>query len=325
MTKKLTAVSLFSGCGGFDWGASQAGAQIIWANDIDASAATAYRSLFPNVDFTLSDIRDITTFPEADILIGCYPCTGFSVAARRRWRGRNERDLIEDDTNHLYKEFLRALKQINPKYLFVENVNGMRTAAGGWFWNEQLQGFRDAGYTVPEPKLLDASHYGVAQTRKRLFIVGIRNDIELDYSYPTPTHGPGCSREYVVMKDKIAGMPEWPQEEYIDREFHGHYLTRNRKRNWQERSYTIVAHAHHVPLHPMGEPMIYVSKDKWALQGNKNRRLSWRECARLQDLPHHLDFSNTNLMNKYRVVGNAVPSALGRVLLKSIVEFESLS
>jgi len=323
MARKLTAVSLFSGCGGFDWGASQVGVDIIWANDIDASAATAYRSLFPDATFTQGDIRDIATFPEADILIGCYPCTGFSVAARRRWRGRNERDLIKDDTNHLYKEFLRALKQIKPKYLFVENVNGMRTAAGGWFWNEQLQGFRDAGYVVPEPKLLDASHYGVAQTRKRLFIAGIRNDVELEYSYPEPTHGPDRPDIYSTMKDKIAGMPEWPDGEYIDRDFHGHYLTRNRKRKWSDRSYTIVAHAHHVPLHPMGDPMIYVSKDMWALQGDKNRRLSWRECARIQDLPNHIDFKDTSLMNKYRVVGNAVPSALGRVLLKPIAEFES--
>ena len=74
-----TAVSLFSGCGGFDWGVKQSGIEIIWANDIDPHAAHAYKGLFPDVKFTLGDVREVTTFPEADILIGCYPCTGFWV------------------------------------------------------------------------------------------------------------------------------------------------------------------------------------------------------------------------------------------------------
>ena len=77
----LQAVSLFSGCGGFDWGAAMAGVEIIWANDIDRSAAMAYKSLFPDVEFVLKDVQTINAFPKADIMIGCYPCTGFSIAA----------------------------------------------------------------------------------------------------------------------------------------------------------------------------------------------------------------------------------------------------
>ena len=73
--RKLTAVSLFSGCGGFDWGVKQCGVRIIWANDIDQHAAAAYKKLFPRVKFFLGDVREVKTFPKADILIGCYPCT----------------------------------------------------------------------------------------------------------------------------------------------------------------------------------------------------------------------------------------------------------
>ena len=110
--KPLTAVSIFSGCGGFDWGAAQAGVKIIWANDNNPYASAAYRSLFPNIDFHEGDIRDIKKFPKADILIGCYPCTGFSEAAKRRAADmKTRRNLKDNDGNYLYREFLRALRQ----------------------------------------------------------------------------------------------------------------------------------------------------------------------------------------------------------------------
>jgi len=129
MTGKLTAVSLFSGCGGFDVGAQRADVEIIWANDINPHAAAAYHSLLPTVPFTTGDISVVKEFPKADILIGCYPCTGFSEASRRRWHTQAERDLHARKDNYLYKEFLRALRQVQPRYLFVENVRGMVSAA----------------------------------------------------------------------------------------------------------------------------------------------------------------------------------------------------
>ncbi len=324
MSGKLSAVSLFSGCGGFDWGAKQVDVEIVWANDIDPHAAYAYKSIFPNVEFHLNDIRDISSFPQAEILIGCYPCTGFSVASRRRWRDRNSRHLIDNKTNFLYKEFLRALQLIKPKYLFVENVRGMRSADGGWFLEEQLSGFQESGYKVCAPELLDANLYGVAQSRKRIFIVGVRKDIEFDYVYPELNPESKETKKKLVLKDVISGMEEWPKGDFFDYKFHGHYLTRNRKRGWNEASYTIVADAHHIPLHPMGEPMKFLQKDTWMLQGNANRRLSWRECALIQDLPKHMEFSG-NLADKYRIIGNAVPPALGTALLKPVIKFEKLT
>jgi DNA (cytosine-5)-methyltransferase 1 len=318
---KPTAVSLFSGCGGFDWGAQQAGVEIIWANDIDPHAVAAYQSLFPNVECVRGDVRDIKTFPQADILIGCYPCTGFSLAARRRWRDSAHRDLLEDDGNFLFREFLRALSQVRAKYLFVENVRGMASANDGWFLEQQLQGFRQQGYSV-QCQLLHTGDFGLPQSRKRLFIVGVRSDHkEFTYEFPKPTHGGKGQLPFVLLRDAISHMPAWPEGEYYDRSFHGHYLTRNRKRAWGELSYTIVANAHHVPLHPMGEPMKYVKKDTWALQGEINRRLSWRECAVIQGLPTKFAPSG-ELMDKYRIVGNAVPPAFGRALLESVVQFE---
>ncbi|MDF2571142.1 MAG: dcm [Sporomusa sp.] len=320
---KLTALSLFSGCGGFDWGVHSAGIEIIWANDINRYAAIAYKSIFPDTPFTTGDVREIKSFPQADILIGCYPCTGFSIAARRRWKERTDRDLLSTKGNFLYQEFLRALLQTKPKYFFVENVNGMVSAVDGWFFEQQLQGFRELGYS-PVYKLLSAPEFGVPQSRKRLFIVGIRDDIhhEYTYSFPEPTHGSGKPNPYLVMKDVISQMDLWPQGEFSEESFHGHYLTRNRKRTWNDLSYTIVANASHIPLHPHGDPMRKIGPDEWILQGDFNRRLSWRECARIQGLPDHIS-PEGNLNEKYRVIGNAVPPAFGRGLVKPIIEYEN--
>lgn len=318
----LQAVSLFSGCGGFDWGATQAGVEIIWANDFDADAARAYRSLFPDVDFVQGDIREVKHFPKAPVLIGCYPCTGFSVAARRKWKSRPTRDLMAVEGNFLYREFLRALSQVKPKYFFVENVSGMVSALDGWFFKQQIQGFRSAGYD-PHFTILKASNFGAPQDRKRIFVVGVRKDVAKSYTYafPEPTHGPGTNNAYATLRDAIGDMEKWPIGEFSEEKFHGHYLTRNRKRSWNQPSYTIVANSSHVVLHPMGEPMKYIAKDKWELQGEHNRRLSWKECRAIQGLPELLDFDG-RLTAKYKVVGNAVPPVFAKALLKPIAEME---
>ncbi len=322
MQQVLTAVSLFSGCGGFDWGATQAGLEIIWANDIYPHAASAYRSIFPNTEFHLGDVREIKSFPVADILIGCYPCTGFSMAARRRWKDREVRDLRTNDNNFLYREFIRVLRQVKPKYLFVENVGGMVTADEGWFLKRQFAGFKRYGYKV-QSAVLNAADYGVAQDRKRMFIVGVHTDVtDFEYQFSNPTHGSKLDNPSTTLQDVISGMPLWPKGEYCDKPFHGHYLTRNRKRKWNEQSYTIVAHAHHVPLHPMGRPMKFVGKDHWELQGKSNRRLSWIECAKIQGLPENISPSGT-LNDRYRVVGNAVPPGLGRAIVSPVIAHES--
>ncbi|MGA9994309.1 MAG: DNA cytosine methyltransferase [Pyrinomonadaceae bacterium] len=319
MVDKLTAVSLFSGCGGFDWGAKQTGVEIIWANDIDQHAAAAYSSIFPDVEFVHDDIQNISHFPKADILIGCFPCTGYSIAARRRWGNSLLRDLKSDETNFLYWQFLRALEQVKPRFAFIENVGGMITADNGYFLEEQKFHFRRLRYEAAYARLL-ASDFGDAQARERVFIVLTSYDMRpYTYTFPNPTHGPKGTKANKVLRDVIGEMEEWPEGEFSEKPFHGHYLTRNRKRGWNQLSYTIVAHADHVPLHPIGEPMRNVGKDAWELQGDLNRRLSWHECVAIQGLPKNI-LPSGGLEQKYKVVGNAVPPVFGEVLLKPIVE-----
>jgi len=319
--KPLKAVSLFSGCGGFDLGVSKSGVDIIMANDIDHDAAVAYRSIFPDTEFVEKDVRLIASFPSADILIGCYPCTGFSSAARRRWKDRQEeRDLAQNDKNFLFEQFLRAIDSVKPNLIFIENVRGMLSAKQGFFLNQQLEGFRSRGFEDIKPMVLNAADYGVAQTRQRVFFVGFHNRLgKIDYAPPKQTFGVNTSRAHKSIRDAIGHLPLWPEGEFFDGPFHGHYLTRNRKRNWDQPSFTIVADGHHVPLHPSGEPMTFVSKDKWKLNGYLNRRLSWRECLHIQGLPARMNAGET-LFDKYRVIGNSVPPNLAERLSMRAVE-----
>lgn len=321
----LSVLSLFSGCGGFDLGASSWGClDIVWANDIDAAAALAYKHMVPCGEFHHGDVRKVQLFPKADVLIGCYPCTGFSMGARRRAKGMEERDLMNIKGNFLYEEFLRALDQANPKYFFVENVTGMVSARNGWFFEQQKMGFDRKGYVVYVGSMFGPD-FGLAQSRSRIFIAGVRKDISQHFKYPgpDPTHGGEGLPGYRTMKEVIGDMPLMPKGEYLEEPFHGHYLTRQRKRGWNQQSYTIVASSSHVTLHPEGEPMREIETDRWALQGNFNRRLSWRECARLQGFDDS-KFPDMPLKHLYKVIGNAVPPAFGRALVKPVLEFEGL-
>jgi DNA (cytosine-5)-methyltransferase 1 len=324
MSKQLTAVSIFSGCGGFDLGAVDAGVSIVWANDIDPAAGAAYRTVLPGVPFHEGDIRTFKNIPRADILIGCYPCTGFSEAAKRRAAGSAKvRDLKQNEGNYLYREFLRVLRQVQPKFLFVENVRGMLSASGGWFLMRQIAGFKAHGFRT-QYKMLIARDYGVAQERRRVFIVGVHKSVtNFEYEFPEATHGPERHHPWLTLREVLRGLGRVRSDEYLRRPFHGHYLTRPRKKKWSEQSYTIVAHAGHTPLHPSGLLMHRVGPDRYELRGKVNRRLSWRECAAIQGLPSTIEVPG-GLFAKHRVVGNAVPPKVASALIKPIVSYAGL-
>jgi DNA (cytosine-5)-methyltransferase 1 len=317
----ITAVSLFSGCGGFDLGARRAGVDILWANDVNQHAAATYRKYFPNVTFIHNDITALNKhqLPRADLLIGCYPCQGFSDGARRRYRGQEPRDYFANENNFLYQQFVEAIPHVQPKIIFIENVKGLRSSVNGWFFNAQKQALEKVGYLTYVEKL-NAKDYGLPQSRERIFIVGVRQDIDFEYVFPTPTHGPGRSLPYQSQAQAIGHLPRWPIGEFETKAFHGHYLTRNRKRPWDSYSYTIVAHSGHIPLHPLGESMQKVGTDAWTLCGEENRRLSWRECGLLQSFDESFEPEGP-LSAKYMLIGNAVPPVFAQHIVQPAVTF----
>jgi DNA (cytosine-5)-methyltransferase 1 len=154
------AVSLFSGCGGSDAGLLAAGFDIVMANDILPYAKDVYLANHPATDYVLGDVQKIDNFPKAELLVGCYPCQGFSQGGVRDPSRK---------INTLYLEFARALRQIKPKAFIVENVSGMIRSDFRHLLDDQFKVFSDAGYQV-KAQVLNAADYGVPQNRRRILL-----------------------------------------------------------------------------------------------------------------------------------------------------------
>jgi len=302
----VKAISLFSGCGGSDRGLHDLGHEIVMANDVLGYAKEFYEANMPATDYVLRDVRKVAAFPKADILVGCYPCQGFSQAGVRD---------PKRTINFLYREFDRALRTVKPKAFIVENVAGMVRDDNLHLFNNQVTRFRMAGYRVSFD-ILDARDYGVPQERRRLFFVGIRSDLGLRYEFPKPTHRrPGSDLDLPPCPDlraAIGDLPADPIGEYDTQPFHWYYLSRNRYRGWEEQSRTIVASGRHAPLHPDSPKLLRVGTDKWVFENDAPaRRISYREAARIQGFEGDLHFPDTvSATMKYRIIGNAVPPPL---------------
>ena len=178
--KKPSVVGLFSGCGGLDLGFKQAGFDILWANDFDQDSVKTYRE---NIGDHIV-LGDITKIPNKDIpsgfdvLLGGFPCQGFSVANIKR--------SMKDERNFLYLEMLRVIKNKKPKFFVAENVKGLLSMEKGAVMDMIVKDFEKIGYKV-DYRLLTASDYGVPQHRQRVFIIG--NRIGKQNPFPKITHG----------------------------------------------------------------------------------------------------------------------------------------
>lgn len=179
MTEKPTIVSLFSGAGGMDLGFIQAGFDVIWANDFEKDAVKTYENNIGK-HIVLGDITKISSdeIPNnPDIVIGGFPCQGFSIANKNR--------NMDDERNFLYLELFRIIKDKKPKFFIAENVKGLLSMENGKVLEMILNDFRSLGYFV-DWKVLNAANFGVPQARERIFIIG--NRLEATDVFPEPTH-----------------------------------------------------------------------------------------------------------------------------------------
>lgn len=349
--KKFNLLSLFSGCGGLDLGFELAGLKAVMGEEV-VEAAIKDKAVFAeninnNVFNTIyvndifdearqtyennscryiymdkSDIRKIKEFPKADIVLGGFPCPGFSEAGPR---------LVDDERNFLYLHFIRCLMQSQPKIFVAENVKGMMTLGKGEVFKQIVQDFAAAGYTIYH-KLLNAAEYGVPQVRERVILVGVRNDIDFKYKHPDATHGYGVEglKEVVTLRDAIGDLEDNPGE-YFTGSYSTIFMSRNRKKKWTEPSFTIQASGRQAPIHPAGKPMVHVGKDKYEFSDGEenNRRLSVKEIARIQTFPDWYEFSrgtsgrsdNAKLDLVYKQIGNAVPVRLAMAVAEPIAEW----
>lgn len=348
---KANILGLFCGAGGLDLGIELAGLDVIigeektneifkskesfntnrekgifhhvYANDIFKEALETYQRNFPETVFTHNkDIRKIKEFPKADLVVGGPPCPGFSEAGPR---------LVDDPRNFLYIHYIRCLMQIKPKFFIMENVKGMLTLGKGEAFRQIKQDFEAAGYKVYH-KLVNARDYGVPQLRERVFLVGVREDIDFEYIFPEPTHGEGMLlKPYVTLREAIGDLEEDPGD-YFTGSYSSIFMSRNRKKRWDEQSFTIQASGRQAPIHPGGLPMEKVGKDKWIFPDGEenNRRLSVKEIARIQTFPDWFEFSdggnektaqNGRLDKKYKQIGNAVPVQLARAIARPLAQW----
>lgn len=298
-----SAVSLFSGCGGSDLGVLRCGFDVLMANDVLRYARDVYLANHPETDYILGDVAKISAFPAAELLIGCYPCQGFSQGGVRDPSRK---------INTLYLEFARALNAIRPKAFVVENVSGMVRQNYRHLLDDQFRVFSEAGYKV-KADVLSASDYGVAQDRKRIFIVGIRGDIDIEYQFPPPTHGSTDGLPKTTIRDVIGHLPRWPEGEFYAKDFHWYYMSRDRYRGWDQQSRTIVANPRHMPLHPISPRLVKHDHNDWRFEHDgPARRFSYREAALIQGFMDLVfpDTESGSLAMRYTVVGNSVPPQL---------------
>lgn len=316
--KKNEIISLFAGAGGMDIGFEKAGFRTVWANEYDKSIAPSYQKYFASTAFDGRSIRDI---PDADIpekivgVIGGPPCQSWSEAGARRG--------IDDPRGELFFEYLRVIQRAQPSFFVAENVHGLIHARNLASFQKIIKLFEKEGYVVSW-KLLKASDYGVAQDRERVFIVGYHKSLGKKFVFPEPLKEKKTLRDAIgnLARLKIGSARGIKNHEFFDSGYSPIFMSRNRVRSWDEQSFTILATDRHIPFHPSAPKMVKVpgqDQRKFA-EGHehKYRRLTIRECARIQSFPDDYEFVYSNMRIAYKMIGNAVPVDLAYWVAKTI-------
>ncbi len=322
MPDSKRVVSLFSGCGGLDFGFSNAGYEIVYATDYNGKVKRTYEANH-DAELVVKDIRDLdlTELPDCDGIIGAPPCQSWSLAGNHL-RG------TEDERGEVIYDYLDAIETKQPRFFVFENVPGLISKRNIDEFELLLDKFDEIGYSVQYEKL-DASYYGVPQSRKRVILVGIRNDLDYDYEFP------GGSTEPTTQQDSHLDElpPSKPTEKEprtdLDVPNHEHYMgswssrfmSRQRVRNWDEPAYTVQANARHQRIHPKAPKMERIERSDWEFKDgyeDEYRRYSVREAAILQTFPDDFVFHYDNIHDGYKMVGNAVPVKLAEAIADSI-------
>jgi DNA (cytosine-5)-methyltransferase 1 len=312
-------VSLFSGAGGMDIGFHKAGFRTVWANEYDKQISPSFRKHFPSVAF---DSRSIVDIPNADIpvgvagVIGGPPCQSWSEAGARR----GERD----PRGKLFYEYIRVIEWAKPDFFVAENVHGLIHSRNLPAFLNIVELFRDIGYKVSW-KLLKASNHGVAQDRERVFVVGYADRLGMEFEFPVPRRRKKSLREAIGDLDQVPHGPSSPvpNHELHDSGYSPIFMSRNRVRGWDSQSLTILATDRHIPFHPSAPAMVKIGKDQMDFApGSRHlyRRLTVRECARIQGFPDNYEFLYKHPRTGYKMIGNAVPVGLAFSVARKIRE-----
>lgn len=313
----MNIISLFSGCGGLDLGFEKAGFNVVVANEFDKNIWETFKVNHPNTKLIEGDIRNIKEedLPDnVDGIIGGPPCQSWSEAGLLKG--------IDDDRGKLFYEYIRILKNKQPKFFLAENVSGMLADRHSEAVNNILQMFKECGYNV-SLTLVNAKNYGVAQERKRVFYIGFRSDLNIDFVFPkgsTEDDNKKITLRDIIWDLKDSAVPALEKNqhnpdainnnEYFTGSYSPIFMSRNRVKNWNEQAFTVQASGRQCQLHPQAPKMVKVDKNDCRFVKGKEhlyRRMTIREIARIQGFPDSFKFIYQNTNDAYKMIGNAVP------------------
>lgn len=313
----MKVISLFSGCGGLDLGFEKAGFEIPIANEFDSKIWDTFKVNHPNTKLIEGDIRNIkeSDFPnEIDGIIGGPPCQSWSEAGSLRG--------INDPRGQLFYEYIRILRDKKPKFFLAENVSGMLADRHSEAVKNIIQMFKDCGYDV-SLTLVNAKDYGVAQERKRVFYIGFRSDLNINFTFPKGSTEK--DEKKITLKDIIWDLKDTAvpaaahnkhnenavnNNEYFTGAYSPIFMSRNRVKSWDEQAFTVQASGRQCQIHPQAPKMDKVGLNKCEFKkGSENlyRRMTVREVARVQGFPDSFKFIYKDVDMGYKMIGNAVP------------------
>ena len=236
----------------------------------------------------------------------------------------------------LFFDYIRILKEFRPKFFLAENVSGMLANRHDAAVQNILQMFGEAGYNV-SLTLVNAKDYGVAEERKRVFYIGFRNDLNIDFVFPRGSTTDDDKK--ITLRDIIWDLQDTAvpaaeknkhnpaainNNEYFTGDYSSMFMSRNRVKAWNEQAFTVQASGRQCQLHPQAPKMEKVGKNECRFVAgceNLYRRMTIREVARVQGFPDDFKFIYTDTNNAYKMIGNAVPVNLAYEIAVAIKLF----
>lgn len=327
MSNQLTYIDLFSGSGGFSLGFDNRGFKNIFSIDIEPSFCETYKYNFPNHNLIEKDICQLSDeeikylkeVDDIDVVIGGPPCQGFSIA------GNIGRKFIDDPRNQLFKEFVRVVKVLKPKFFVMENVARLYNHNKGETRKEIINDFEKLGYKV-ECKILNSADYGVPQIRKRVIFIGARYNQKIEFPIKT-------TDKYLTVKEALNNYPilSAGEESIIP----NHVAMAHSIQMLEKMSYiSDGGNRDEIPLklrpksgdvrkyirYKSDEPSVCVTGDmRKIFHYEQNRALTVRELAKLQSYPDDFIFKGTKISQQQQV-GNSVPPKMAEAIASAIIK-----
>lgn len=328
--KNFNALELFAGAGGLALGMEKAGFSDVGLVEIDHNACETLRTNRPNWNVIEEDITNITSSEngiydyidknvEIDLLSGGYPCQTFSYAGKKMG--------LDDTRGTLFYHYAKIMEQVKPKMFLVENVKGLTTHDNGKTLETMINVFENLGYRTTY-RVLNAWDYGVAEKRQRMILVGVRNDLEISYNFPSPHKYKPVLRDalkdvpesvgqsYSEAKKKVMelvpsggywkDLPDKIAKDYMGKSYYsgGGRTGMARRLSWDEPSLTLTT-----------SPS---QKQTERCHPDETRPFTVREYARIQSFPDEWEFRG-GIGSMYTQIGNAVAVEFGKDIALSII------